>query len=258
MRMVRSISVLAIVAMLLASCDKPTNKSNSDGAPATAAPTGAQDDERAALLIAQFTTPIILNLNVDGYDAAAHLASLGGIDPRPTYGAVYEQNSGGCPTAISGRGLVLNSNAGAIDPALVLGWLQKEHFLEVQSFTITYSNAQMAESYGSSNTFYCLVLTPAFAPYAGTQDIHHATTVQLAQRVFDRWTFENRYEMAYPGKGSVSVFAGTFTYHFQGIAPGVSSSGTGTASVKLYRNPDNGQWTVLEYNATDPGIAFDN
>jgi hypothetical protein len=54
----------------------------------------------------------------------------------------------------------------------------------------------------------------------------------------------------------VKVFAGTFSYRIDPLVPIVSFSGEGTATVKMFLNPDDGQWTIDKWEEHDPSITI--
>lgn len=249
----------ALALLVLSGCGKGDQSAQSGAAPqAASASTPAPDDrdKQAALGGAQFNAPITLSLNVDANDTIPRIQGMNGVDPKNTYGATYETlDFTGC-SADPNRPPDL-ALGGPFGPGVVMAWLNHEHLVAMGTYTINYPNAQSA-AYGTSNTFVCPVLIDTIKSYLPDQnaDIHHGVTFVLARRVFDHWTFENRYETPVPGKGNVKVFAGTVAYSLQIVPPGVSASGAGSANVKLHLDPDNGQWTIDSMELHDPSLSL--
>ena len=234
-------------------------KANTDSQSGGVATTAVSSPEESLVLSnIAFLSEIVMSLNSDANESSIQLQSMGGVDNRQTYGAAYDQTDfPGCSADPHKLGyLNLTPN---LDNDSVVAWLEHEGFLNLVTVTISYPHAQFP-GYGTANTFYCPVLTASlheFVPGGDRVDIHHTVRFPFARRVFDRWTYENRYQAQTAAQGAVKVFAGTFSYHFESKLPGVSFSGPGAGTVKLFLNPDNGQWTIADYNLHDPTIMLE-
>jgi hypothetical protein len=247
-------------AMSLGGCGK--SKAPQPGPAAasnTAAPQPAADESAAAPADnPRFEQVLTLSLNIDSQDAVTQLQAMNGVDPKQTYGAAYELSDfSGCG-ANTQRPASVNLTIG-LDNDVVMAWLVHEQLVAVWGFHIQYPNAQMP-GYGTVNVFQCPSLTEKWRtvfPYLQNADLHHGLRVPLATREFKAWTYENRYDIQLPGKGSIKMFAGTFSYVLKTMLPGVTFSGEGTGSVKTYRDPDTGQWVVADYQQHDPTMSFE-
>jgi len=258
-------AISGLVLLGIGACGKSEPKSqpasaSQAGTAAPSTPAAPPDNNEAvATTNATFTQPIVLSLNTDAYDSANQLQQLNGVDPKDTNGAAYElTGSSGClANAVPTGGLSLTLG---LDDATVIAWLEHEQLLSMSTYTITYSHARFP-GYGTSNTFNCLVLSEALRKYLPDDrkgaDIHHTVALVFAYRVFDSWTYKNRYGTGDPGQGGEKVFAGTFAYHLQSPLPGVSFTGPGTAEVKTHLNPDTGQWVSDTFELHDPSVIFE-
>jgi len=261
---IRRVRVIVFVGLtLICGCGKGERKQQAgvdpqnSGTSAPAAPATPSADETAALSNLQFGASPMIALNGDAYESTQRLQALNGVDPKSTYGAAYELNdfnecsaNSNAPPDIS---LSTQFPAGA-----VMAWLEREHILSVATYMITYPNAQYP-NYGTANRFTCPLLTDKIRelfPSVKNADIHHGIRFPIGQRVFLRWTYENRYETAVPGKGMVKIFAGTFSYRLDTNLPGVSFGGPGSGTVKMYLDPDTGRWAFSEYMLSDPSVIL--
>lgn len=97
------------------------------------------------------------------------------------------------------------------------------------------------------------------APQSVAQGSQNGVNLVIGKRVFEAWTYSNSYTTPLPQKGDVKVFAGTFSYKIEPAVPsvlGFSSNGLGIWRVKMYYDPDRGNWTTLESEKTDPSISL--
>lgn len=223
-------------------------------------PTQSNEDEAAALTPSKFTDPVTLSLNIDANDVIPTISALKGVDNRSTNGAVYEKSDfSGCQVDSSQISVALSISGYNLSPQSITAWMIRQGFLTVMTYPITYPNARYP-GLGNANTFLCPVINDTlrehFPSGIGMVDIHHGIKFRFAHRVFDRWTYENRYDTTVPGKGTVKVFAGTFAYRMESNFPGVSFEGMGSVTVKLYKDPDNGQWTIASYEMREPDIRL--
>ncbi len=220
-------------------------------------------DEAAALAYSKFTKPIELHFKPDGFWQAQKLSSMNGVSNHaPKLGAAYgyepcdgRRNSyrhleppPASPANIGGYDL---------DNTVMGRWLSDNRFILVETYTIRYQNAGKPQSYGGEDVYDCKIVNDNVMKYLRlnqAKNIHDGLDIPIGQRILAKWTFRNRYDTPIPGKGKVKVFAGTFTYRIEPIDPFVAFPGEGTATVKLYLDPDNGRWTVDNWEMQDPGI----
>jgi hypothetical protein len=259
--------LIACGALLaIASCDQNKSSRSSQGASNSTQGTtgGSADDETAALAVQQFTTPIFMHMGPDGYAQEQKLVSMNGVDPRPLYGASYAANDFvPCtlgPSVQLSPAFFVRIDEYSVNDTVVFNWLVNHQLLRGGTHTVSYPNATQASAFGSSNTYTCPIVSDSMFQYLPTEvqsrTVHGMIDVPLLRRVFQSWTYENRYDTEIPGRGSVKMFAGTFSYTMQGVLPGVSSTGVGTASVKMMLNPDNGQWTAVSFEQHDVSIGL--
>lgn len=220
-------------------------------------------DEDAALAHTDFIAPITLKIDRDGFSQAQKLAAMNGVNNRQTYGAQYETRNylpcGGLREYQGVPGLVADINGYNFNRRVIYDWLLNNRVVQVSTYNIRYPNASMAQSYGGEDAYPCSIVNDnvsKYFPSSQARNVHNGLNIPIGRRVFAKWTFRNRYDTPVPGKGNVKVFAGTFTYKIAPIVPIVSFSGEGTATVKLYLNPDNGRWTVDRWEQHDPSISL--
>lgn len=218
--------------------------------------------ETAALASPQFANGPLLMVGMDADYEARRLAALNGVDAGPTYGAAYSVSAyPGCTIQAAQANIGAEVKGYAFTGDAVALWLRKEGYLTTEVYSISYPNASMVKSYGNLNVFYCPELTESFREaiqkVQQVANIHNYVNVPIAHRTLDRWTFENQYAAPYPGKGNVTVFAGTLAYHMVPAFPGISFSGSGTASIKMYLDPDTGTWDVDSFYVHDPSMSLD-
>lgn len=237
-------------------------------------------DEAAALSHSKFATPIILHVDSDGFSQAQRLTAMNGVDNEPTYGAIYkatsyspcysQRNYSGPPhlnadiVNYSGKasynGIVSYTyNDYTMNPVRSR-WLYDNRFFQVETRNIRYPNASKPESFGGEDTYVCKIINDNVAKYLPPNqatNVHNGLDIPIGRRVLTKWTFRNRYDTPIPGKGNVKVFAGTFTYRIHPLVPIVAFPGEGTATVKLYFDPDDGRWTIDNWQMKDPpGITL--
>lgn len=219
-------------------------------------------DETAALSNPEFTKPVVLHIDPDGFRGAQRLRALNGVS---NFGPGDFNEVGGLndfPPCVEQARNAGNPGIGAnIDrynfgQGIIARWMSNNRFIEFDSYTVRYPK------WGNSKapaTFVCPMLNPNvskyFPPVQGG-NLHNGLDIAIGRRVLTKWTHRNRYDTPLPGKGNVKVFAGTFTYRIDPLVPIVSFPGEGTATVKLFLNPDNGRWTIDNWQKQDPSISL--
>lgn len=262
------VAVAAVLIIYAAYRIRPDiNGSSSSTAAASAAPQSS-DDESAAVFFPAFTEQVILHVERDDFDEAQVLAGMNSVDPKPTYGAAYEQNDfspcvgrAGPGSEMAGLSAYITGNKGPVDPTTFSNWLILHKLYEQHVFQITFTNASMANSYGNSVVYTCAVVSEHIQKYIPPDQrpngIHNGFAMPMAKRMFNGWTYRNRYSTPVPGRGDVKVLAGTFTYSMEPLTPFISFGGTGIASVKVMLNPDTGQWNIVNAQLRDPPLIFE-
>jgi len=246
---------LGLTVLAIAGCGKPGATHNRSG---TADVVSAQneDDENAVLSAPQFSAPIMLRLGGDAYQAEQQIVALNGVDPRTTYGAAYETDDFS-PCSTNRQQVLDNLNPGIDIPAdrvALTNALFARNIYHMDTYTIRYPNAS-SPGYGTSNTYYCAVITESSIRQVAGQPssaLHQPMNIQFGQRVFQAWTYRNRYTTEVPGHGEVKVFAGTFTYAIREDIPLGWFGSFGTANAKAVLNPDTGKWEVVTLDLSDP------
>jgi hypothetical protein len=242
---------LAVLAVL-SGCGK--HGSQSSGASSDA----SGEDEATALAAPQFTAPIMLHLTGDAYQQAQQLKALNGVDPRNTNGAAYEK-ADFFPCSTDQRQVLDNLNPGIsipVERVALINALFTRNIYHFETYTIQYPNAS-SPGYGTSNTFFCAVMTEGtIQPPPGQPSswVHQPINVQFGQRVFQAWTYRNRYTTPSPGHGDAQVFAGTFTYAIREDIPLGPFQSFGTGNVKVSLNPDTGRWEIASLVLNDPQL----
>lgn len=96
---------------------------------------------------------------------------------------------------------------------------------------------------------FCRIITAKILPYADNPNqagpgAYHGTGIRapIIIRACTRWTYAKEYQIDMPGKGQVKVFAGTYNYRLITLVPWITTAGEGTASIKMYLDPDTGHW----------------
>jgi hypothetical protein len=252
--------IAALVVLVVAGCGRSPNgggsysNPTSSNAPATVdpnVPTAAE--QHLAFSNSQFTNLVMLHIPADDFASTQMLAQQTGQVEWWT----FVRSNIGC--AQSGYAANLTSHplptidGYGLDGNAVESTLEQAGVRAVQSYTLTLDPTP----WGSINrSFACLINTGTMAQFVPGQNLHGDLAIPIGQRVCTRWTYANHYQTPVPGQGTVQVFAGTFTYTMKPLVTGVQFPGTGTASVKLSLNPDNGQWTVVDFQLRDPPISF--
>jgi len=247
-----------LCAVLLVSCgpkqqsQQAQASSNAPAAPNPNVPTAAE--QQFVFSNAQFTAPILLHVPPDDFPSSQVLARENGSTVE--WWAFNGSNIGcvqqGYATTIGFPPLPAVDGYN-FDGHTLENVLEGAGVRAIQSYSLTLNPTP----WGSiERSFSCTITTGSMAPFAQGQDLHGALTIPLAQRVCSRWTFVNHYQNAVPGQGNAQVFAGTFAYTMKPLVDGARFSGDGTASIKMYLNPDNGQWTVLSFEQHDPQLSF--
>jgi hypothetical protein len=230
-------------------------------------------DESAALSHSEFTKPKTLHIDSDGFLQARRLEALNGVssfnvasDLNPSGGPndfrpCAEQVTNGSPPEVGAYVVGYN-----FDPRTIAEWLLKNQFIQFETYSIRYpkteainASGSFGEGFKAAAVFVCAILNDnvgKYLPSNQARDVHNGLDIPIGRRALTKWTFRNRYDTPVPGKGTVKVFAGTFSYRIHPIVPIVAFPGEGTATVKLYLNPDNGRWTVDNWQMQDPGITL--
>lgn len=189
---------------------------------------------------------LVVSLSPDGSDGMSQLQNV----RSPVY---MSATFSGCqPNKVWSL-----SSAPSLNSDDVMAWLIRHNLVAVQQYTINVLNSGGGLT---PTTFFCPIVQEAVRQFLPADqqnvDIHHGIGFPLAYRMLMRFTYENEYDTQTPGMGNVKVYAATFSYALMTRLPGVSFSGPGTGSVKMYLNPDNGQWTTADYQQQDPTIAL--
>lgn len=250
MRRIICCLLIGLIFIGLAGCGKSPNKQSAGDA-----------DEDAALSHSEFVAPILLHIDRDGFSEAQRLRALNGVS---NFGPDDLNQAGGLndfpPCAEQGpdgirHAIDVNIIGYNFDMGVVAGWMRNNRFIEFETYNLRYPKfASKAPA-----VFVCPILNDnvgKYLPSNQARNIHNGIDIPIGRRILTKWTYRNRYETPAPGRGNVKVFAGTFTYKIDPIIPIVSFSGEGTATVKLYIDPDNGRWTVDSWEQHDPGITL--
>jgi hypothetical protein len=252
-RVSRTIGIAILVTVTLSACDQhPKNSGNISPNPNV--PTAAE--QQAIFSSAQFTAPVFLRIPADDFRSSQILASENGSTVewwtfvRSKIGCV--QQGAGASSPIPLKPSVDGYN---IDGTQLESVLERAGVRAVQSYSLTLDPTPWGTA---PYSFSCTVNTGNMAPFAQGQDMHGALAISIVQRVCSRWTFVNHYQTAVPGQGNAQVFAGTFAYSMKPLVDGAQFTGDGTASVKMYLNPDNGQWTIASFELHDPPLSISN
>lgn len=248
-RLAPRVSVVLFIAAVLSACGR--SHSGSGGAANPGEPTTAE--QQLIFSYAQFATPVMMHIPPDDFASSQVVAAQQG----PWEWWTFIRSNISCVQ--QGYAVDLTSHPVPTVDGYPLDGNQLEVTLEqadvraVQSYTITLNPTP----WGSiPRTFQCLINTDKMAPFAPGQDLHGELNIAIGQRVCSRWTFANRYQTATSGQGNVQVFAGTFAYKMNPLVNGAVFTGEGTASVKMQLNPDNGQWTITDFEQHDPSLSF--
>ncbi len=235
-----------LVVTALASCgqsDKPKNETD-----------GGLSVEQRQLIFddPRFASDIVLHIPADNYAASQLIAAQGGKIPWE-----LTVRMAGCPQSGS---ITMETHGpepyidGYPFPKGTLSGLLESSGLRITS---NYTVLVLGSPWGDiQRTYSCAENQDGLRPYTNAADIHGALAIPVASRICSSWTYTNTYRTPMAGRGEVEVFAGTFTYTLASRVQGVSASGTGTAAVKMYRDPDNGGWVLLSYQLTDPSLTL--
>lgn len=245
------VGISLLLIPFLCGCGRPHNGSGGGAQDSSSGPTTAQ--QQIAFQYPQFANVISMHILADDYLSTRKLLSASGTVDWDTYirsniGCVqqgYATNQGQFSVpSVDGY----NISNGSLEAGLEKGGLRT-----YQSFNLTLNPTP----WGSiTRSFQCLVNTDKMQALAAGQDIHGNLNIPVGQRICARWTFANSYQTATPGQGNVQVFSGTFAYTIKPLIQGVQFLGAGTATVKMYLSPDNGQWVMLSFTQHDPSVSF--
>lgn len=217
-------------------------------------------DETAALLHSKFTNPIVLHIDRDGVVGAQRLGALNGVS---NFGPTDLNQVGGLndfPPCVEQQGNAGTPGIGAnivgynFDQRAIANWLSNNRFVELKTYNLHYPKFAGSKA---PAVFVCSILNENVRKYltsGQSGNLHNGLEIPIGRRTLAKWTYRNRYETPFPGKGNVKVFAGTLTYKIDPIVPIVSFTGEGTANVKMYLDPDNGRWTIDSWKMQDPDI----
>jgi hypothetical protein len=99
--------------------------------------------------------------------------------------------------------------------------------------------------------YYCLTNGPELQEYLGP-NLQNGGVLVFGRQHFVTWAYQKTHQTPFPGKGNVTVFAGTLSYRIDSPFPGVSFPGGGSASIKctLTLITDNGSLLITGNNAT--------
>jgi len=265
MRFIFPAILLAIFCLPLAGCDQ------------------SADYKEIALSNEKFSSPLVLHFDRDGYDENQILQQQNGVDPshyeqlmaagnsvRPVYGShppyypgCYEQyEPPGPPSNLDF--LALDGRIGGYkfqSPNAVLFWALNHDVLAIYASKITYPNLG-SNWEGNTKIWYCPVVNDKFAGGrflpGNPQEPHHGTDLIVGNRTGVHWTFSNVYDADIPTKGKVKVFSGSFTYTINSTATDISFGSDGSASIKMFLDPDNGKWTIVDFPMHEPSITLNN
>lgn len=254
MHALKLLGAMLFLAVAVSACGRSQSNGANSSSSNTANPNAPTPAEQQVIFsYAQFASQIAMHIPADEFASSQIIAAQQG----PWEWWTFIRSNVGC--AQEGYAVTLTSHAVPTVDGYSFDGNQLESTLEqaglrvVQSYTTTLNPTP----WGSiSRTFNCLINTGKMAPFAQGQNLHGDLTIPLGQRVCSRWTFVNHYQSPTPGQGNVQVFAGTFAYSMKSLVVGAVFSGEGTASVKMYLNPDNGQWTVTNFELHDPQLSF--
>ena len=250
-----------------------------------------------ALKQPQFSQPVVLHVDRDGYAIAEALGSWSGVNGRhyamPTHieydiyplcinslvrdlknslgelthdarlGSYKFDGSAVAPgsplyrTRSAVRGDIGNQQQGSNreDPTLFY-WMINHGVLDTKQFDIAYSDIGGT---AQDVSWYCTYVDDRFArahSVEGVTDFHNGVDLVAGRRELVGWTYANTYETDFPGKGKVKVFAGTFTYTIKPLMPDLSFKEDGKASIKMFLDPDTGQWTIISFDIGDPSLTL--
>jgi hypothetical protein len=250
---VRAIGAALLCALALSSCERhQSGNASSSSEPDPNLPTVAE--QTVVFSYPQFTAPIKMHIPADDFASAQTLAAENGgtVDWSTYLGSNIGCVQQGYATVIGFRPMP-SVDGYNIDGHQLEDVLEQSRFRSVQSYSLTLNPTP----WGSiARSFACTVNTGNTTLFAPFQAPHGELAVLVGERGCKHWTFVNHYQTAVPGQGNAKVFAGTFVYAVKGLVDGAQFSGDGTASVKLYLNPDNGQWTVTNFELHDPPLSF--
>jgi hypothetical protein len=267
---VAAVVVAAVAILAIAVVDVVRNyqsNATSDNHESVSNPFGSAD-EAAALSNPPFANPIVLHIDPDDFSQAQRLKSLNGVSDSE-FGVLTAFSP--CVNLEDGSGNHSGINAYIagynFDPGILATWLSNNRIIQYENYHIRYprEEAQNATGlYGSdgfrtATTYGCTVVNDSVGKYLSSspgENVHNGLDIPVGRRILTKWTFSNRYETPVPGRGNVKVFAGTFSYRIDPLVPIVSFSGEGTATVKMFLNPDDGQWTIDKWEEHDPSITI--
>ena len=255
MKILAAMLAVILSAAAVSSCGRshaPSTKGGSE-APNPNVPTTAE--QQVVFVSAQFNTEIAIHIPPDEFASSQVLATAmqsGGTVEwwtfiRSNVGCVQQGYAVNLTTRMTPTVDGYNLDGNQLETTL-----EQAGVRTIQNYSLTLNPTP----WGSiSRSFSCVVNTGSMASLAQGQDLHGALVIPVGQRICSRWTYVNHYESPILGRGNAKVFAGTFSYTMKPLADGVQFSGDGTASVKMYLNPDNGQWTVMDFELHDPQLS---
>ena len=210
----------------------------------------AAEDEDAALSTRDFVAPVMLRIDRDGFAQAQRLKAMNGVS---NFAFGLELNPVGGPNDFSPCSDDRRPGIRAQVPGFSVDASQwvTNNFVALETYHIRYPRT------GRDSSWVCPVLSETIRPHLpGVSDHHSGVEASIGRRVLTKWTYRNRYETPLAGKGNVKVFAGSFTYKIESTTRLAAFPGEGTATVKLFRDPDNGRWTRMDWNMKDPTILL--
>ncbi len=233
------------------------------GCDQSGAPFGGGADEQAALADPNFTKPFMLHLGQDTYATSLAVASMNGVDNRPTDGALQSaSNYRPCHVTTDPElywYLFASVDSYQFQSPVLSKWLVARQLLEYRTYRIRYTHVNFPE-YGTESIVVCPVVSEDAAQYMAPEDrargVHGGIVVPFMHRKFVEWAYRNRYDADMPGSGKVKMFAGTYTYEIVSDFPGVIPSSQGAATVKLMFNPDIGHWQMFSWQYQDPPVSL--
>lgn len=217
--------------------------------------TGQYIAERIGLA-SQIASPFILHINPDDSDMIAKADAQGSTPFQ------YQSDVPGYPchsdfgpnviqfwASLDGFGQSANTVIGQ--------WMLNNGWIDVSTHSFSWMGAAGVET----ETFSCHQVNEKplrflLGPPVVSGDSHHGINLIALKRSCTNWTYANVYEMEIPGKGNVKVFAGTFNYRLLPLLPGLTTTGSGTAEVKMFADPDTGTWRLMEFQRSNDNTSI--
>ena len=228
-------------------------------------PDKTSDYAKAALaqpMFVRFSDPIELIVPPDAFESARFLSNISGSSNLTNRGV---PDLSDCRREIQ---FAVRNLSTAPNSRQILEFLRKNYFVDAVNYRADFVERGITGR-GADGTVYtmdiprpetfrCITYNYKLAAHLKGPSgaaipigaLHRGGIARLGARKMTKWTYQKGYETPIPGKGNVQIFAGTFTYTVvkdTQTFPGLSFNGEGTVAMKMWLNPDNGQWTVEEW-----------